>query len=60
MEKIIKRIKSNLEYVNKEEGLSPPLGISLGYAIWNSPEEPFSEALDKADKAMYAKKKGKK
>jgi len=59
MEKILKRIKNNLEYLNKEEGLNPPLGISLGYAIWNSPEESFSEVLDKADKAMYAGKKRK-
>ena len=60
MEKIVKRIRNNLEYVNEEEGLNPPLGISLGYSIWNSPEESFSEALDKADKAMYAGKKEKK
>ncbi|RUM45053.1 MAG: hypothetical protein DSY35_01265 [Desulfurobacterium sp.] len=57
MEKIIKRIRNNLNYLNEQEGLTPPLNVSLGFSLWNSPEEPFTEALDRADRAMYEEKK---
>ena len=59
MEKIVNRINTNLNYVNRVEGMNPPISASAGYAMWHSPSEPFSKVLEVADKAMYSKKKNK-
>ncbi|WP_456342674.1 GGDEF domain-containing protein [Thermovibrio sp.] len=56
LEKIVGRIKRNLEIINRSENLNPPLSASVGVSIWKSPEEPFQRALESADFRMYREK----
>ena len=60
IEKVLRRIERNVRIVNGEFLLPVPLSYSAGWSIWASPEDPFEEALEKADKAMYSSKVGKK
>lgn len=56
LEKIVGRIKKNIEAVNRSEKLNPPLSASIGVSVWKSPKEPFQEALESADFRMYREK----
>jgi diguanylate cyclase (GGDEF)-like protein len=60
LKKVAHRIKSNATLVSKMEKLSPPLSISVGYALWRSPKEDFFKVLFLADKEMYKDKRTKK
>ena len=53
---IVSRVRRNTELVNREEVLPVPLSFSVGWSLWTSPDEPFEEVLEKADRVMYMNK----
>ncbi len=61
VKEVVKRIKRNLSFVNSTFRLSPiPLSASIGWSLWESPQEPFEKALEEADLKMYEDKRRKK
>jgi len=56
LNRILRRIVLNTESVNVERELPVPISFSAGWSLWSSPEEPFEEALDRADRMMYLNK----
>ncbi len=56
LNRILCRIVLNTENVNMERELPVPISFSAGWSLWSSPEEPFEEALDRADRMMYLNK----
>ncbi|GEM_PF-1660375 len=56
LNKLVKRIRKNIEQINTREKLNPSFSASIGVSIWKSPEEPFQKALEQADLEMYAEK----
>ncbi len=56
LEEIVERIRLNTELVNRERELPIPISFSAGWSLWASPDEPFEEALERADKMMYLNK----
>jgi len=56
LKKIERRIQKNINYLNRLEGLNPPLSASVGMSVWKSPDEPFLKAIESADLEMYQRK----
>ena len=54
--KIVRRIKSKFEEINKKEDLPMQLSISLGLATANDNKEDINEVYIRADKQMYQNK----
>ena len=59
LKKIAHRVKKNAALVSRLEKLKPPLSLSVGVALWRSPEEDFFKVLFLADKEMYKDKRTK-
>ncbi len=56
IEEIVRRIRNNVDLINMEGTLPVPLSFSAGWSLWTSPEEPFEEVLERADRVMYINK----
>ncbi|ADU97015.1 GGDEF domain-containing protein [Thermovibrio ammonificans] len=57
--RIVERIRQNIKMINEMEHLRPPLSVSIGYQVWESPSQDFWEVLARADEAMYREKRAK-
>ncbi len=56
LNRILSRIVLNTENVNMEREPPVPISFSAGWSLWSSPEEPFEEVFDRADRMMYLNK----
>jgi diguanylate cyclase (GGDEF)-like protein len=60
IERVVERIKKKINDWNRcSDLIEEELGLTVGTALWNSPERrDIEEALKEADQLMYSKKRG--